>query len=94
MEGPSLAPGPPEVGGQPPAGPCAPLRELPPTSATHRKARGQEQSHATSCRGALPTIKLRRASDERLPAVERGFFAAYPFRHVPGRGLCVGQRHD
>ena len=41
-------------GGQPPAGPCAPLHELPPTSATRRGARGREQSHATSCRGALP----------------------------------------
>ena len=31
-------------GGQLPVGPCAPLRELPPTSATRRGARGREQS--------------------------------------------------
>jgi hypothetical protein len=47
-------PWPARGGGQPPAGPCAPLHELPPTSATHGDARGQEQSQATSCRGASP----------------------------------------
>jgi hypothetical protein len=44
-------------GGQPPAGPCAPLHELPPTGSTCGRAKGREQSPATSCRGALPPMK-------------------------------------
>jgi hypothetical protein len=92
--GPSLAPWAAGSGGQPPAGPCAPLHELPPTGATRRRARGRGLSLRTSCRGALAPCSCRRASDERPPAVGRRFVAAHLLPHVPARGFCVGQRHD